>query len=60
MSIPVLEKDFYFAVQEGLNFSFGNPLDCHSEIMSESQENVEIVLWIGWNIKKSCDLSLLK
>ena len=40
-----------FAVWGGLNFSFENPLDSHSEIVNGMQEDVVTVLYIGWNIK---------
>ena len=40
-----------FAVWGGLNFSFENPLDSHSEIVNGIPEDVVTVLYTGWNIK---------
>ena len=36
-----------FAVLRGLFFSFDSPLDSHSDIVSESPQNVEMVLSVS-------------
>ena len=41
--MPILEKDSYSMFQRGLNASFDNPLDSHSEIVLVRLENVAIV-----------------